>query len=670
MTDTMIRTGNAVPSAAPEDRFDNSIALDLAANSPDDSYRDRENNLRRTLKWMERAATGIPAVEAANKAEQARDAAMLSAGMFATPAAGIAATTDGKYFTVPGTPPDNFISLYKNTGGVASLVLTYPSKVAVDTIMALIQAFTARAGVAYSFDDQSGFPIVQIKADGAIKTSGSTVENFQGDALEMTDEYGMIYNRLGLAESTINGLRIAYDTERNGISFEDQNGFVVARISNSATFFGLQEAEDDGGFSKALIPQLGQQQRTKIKQVIVYGQSLSRGSMAKPPISVSQPYGNLMLKGGVKTRVADAWYDASEFVPLIETVDTETSTEGETPSSGLCNGITRRALEIGERLEDWTFAAMSPGAGGRSVEQLSPKPLGEGQYDNMLIQIADTKTLCDSLDQEYSVWCYFWVQGEANHPLNMTEEERTSKTYLYSQRQMYIFDGLSEQIMEITGQKFRPYLFTYQVNAHRRYSFKTMPIALAHWRLSKSRPDVVVSTPCYIFPVAEDNLHLTAEGSWLMGEYTSRAAYVTMINRAEKWRPLEPVSVKWADSAIIVKYHVPGGKLVIDTALATQAQNQGFDLWIDPDTLDDKITTVEVISDDEVRINLSAPADPRSVLSYARGRSGMVSGPVVGARGNVRDTMGDFDKATSPSGVEHSLHNASVAFEYNRKTGF
>ncbi|WP_288075999.1 hypothetical protein [Pseudomonas sp.] len=64
-------------------------------------------------------------------AEAARDAAQLSAGVYVDTSAGLAATTNGKYFSVPSADINEYLILYKNNSGVALEVKRYPSSTAV-----------------------------------------------------------------------------------------------------------------------------------------------------------------------------------------------------------------------------------------------------------------------------------------------------------------------------------------------------------------------------------------------------------------------------------------------------------------------------------------------------------------------------------------------------------
>ncbi len=288
-------------------------------------------------------------------------------------------------------------------------------------------------------------------------------------------------------------------------------------------------------------------------------------------------------------------------------------------------------------------------------------------FENLVQTITDCKRLSDALGKSYSVWAYAWEQGETNY----IDSFETSP-YQYMQYQLNLFDTLTEKIVGITGQKFRPYLFSYQVGAHRKYNKDTMLIALSQWRISRQRADVVLAVPVYMFKVAADNLHLTNEASWLMGEYKSRALHHTMIRRSGKWRPLEPVAVDWTADHIDIKFHVPRGELVLDDALATLTANFGFDIREDGAVVTDLISSVTVTAPDTVRLALTKATSNNTVLSYARGRPGdpAHSGPITGARGNLRDTHGLYDTAVSPLGNTFALHNPCVMFEYNRNTGF
>lgn len=128
---TTYNTGNAVGSTDARDLYDNAQALDEAVNGTGSTYTDRRGVKRKTLKWMETAATGVPAVQAAldaeaaqTAAELARDAAFVNANVYADTAVGLAATTNGQQFQVVS---GDTIIRYKNNAGTAEKLAEYPS---------------------------------------------------------------------------------------------------------------------------------------------------------------------------------------------------------------------------------------------------------------------------------------------------------------------------------------------------------------------------------------------------------------------------------------------------------------------------------------------------------------------------------------------------------------
>lgn len=597
----------------------------------------------------------------ANIATHVLEGVTISSNVFGSTTLGIAGTVNLQYFTVVSSDPNEYIILYQNVAGVATEKKRYPSLVMMQKILDVIDDFGSDgSGTAFAFQDGMGFVMLKFLIDGAIDMINGKIERTDFSGLELSDENGFLYAYFGVQNSMINGLPFAVDQQFQGFEFQDEAGFILGKATEKGAYFGLPPAS--GGTTVSPVAQLNQQKRTNILGIINYGQSLSRGAYSLPPISLVQSYFNIMLKSGVLVRSFESTYDPSGFVPLVASTN---GNEGETPVSGMCDGIVRRLVEEdGEDPASWVFAGMSPGRGGQSVAQLSPFPLGtQGLYEGVIEQVRDSVKLAKSLNKTYSVWAYHWAQGENDASLQ-------TPRYTYSEQMAELFDQMTVAMMQETGQKFRPYLFTYQMNANRRYNRDKMLVAQAQWSLSKTRADVVLTTPNYIFARVDDNNHLTNEASWLLGEYASRAMKHTMVSKNGKWRPLEPESVVWTDTHIDITYHVPQGKIVIDDALVVTAINSGFDIWVTRSTPLSLITTVEAISANTVRVNLSAPAPSDAYLTYAMGRSGDVSGPVIGARGNVRDTHGEHDKATSPGGVLYPLHNASIAYEFHRNSGF
>lgn len=577
---------------------------------------------------------------------------------------------DGQYFYVKPTNPLLFSrSLYKRINAQTSIHIVDDASAASvakigDTANSLAKKLNDlnSTKVAVQVEDDFNFVLLKLLNNGALDFLKGRIGN-DTNGLMLSDRAGNTMARFSSKQSNINGL-VVEPISAPGVRFVDDYGFVLP----GGNFSGLGTRVDPTPSAPTeLALSLNQQWRTDHMHIIGYGQSLSRGAYSLPVISLTQPFYNLMLAGGTKARAMEAGYDNTSYVPLIESVK---GNDGETPVTALCNGLVRRAVADGENAADWVFIGSSPGMGGQTVEALGPG--GLGYYEKTIQLIKDSAALSASMGKSYSVWAYCWDQGESNYSTTGSGRTGTKSAYQYAQLQLELFDAMSREIAKISSQKFRPYAFTYQVAGHRKYGRDSMPMALAQWRVSRQRPDVVMVVPAYIFPTHTDLLHLTNEASWLLGEYRSRAMYETMIRRNGKWRPLEPETVDWQAGHIDIKFHVPSGQLVLDAALVAETPNYGFDIREAGALVADLISGVEVTGRDTVRLTLSREASVDALLSYARGRPGdpNASGPVIGARGNLRDTHGLYDKGVSPLGNTFDLHNWCVMFEFDRKNGF
>lgn len=85
------------------------------------------------------------------EAQTARDQAVSASGIYASTAAGLAATTNGQHFCTPSVDSAEYLVLYRNNAGTAVEVSTYPSKAAVDAAVTAatytgLTEITANAG--------------------------------------------------------------------------------------------------------------------------------------------------------------------------------------------------------------------------------------------------------------------------------------------------------------------------------------------------------------------------------------------------------------------------------------------------------------------------------------------------------------------------------------------
>lgn len=485
----------------------------------------------------------------------------------------------------------------------------------------------------------------------------------------LADKSGRTFLRYANDSLYFLNLKIDLNKANGVLHISDNSGKTLFRLSEKGTLYaskyvGLPEQSSLENDYLHTIARNGQWDLTDIILMLVYGQSLSRGSTAQPIISSAQPFQNVMLKSGVLTRSNENGYDQSAFIPLVENWT-------ETPASGICNTFSKRFQDNTGRTSP-VLASASTGDGGRTIEELSRG--GLGFFENTVEEIRDMFTLAQSQNKTFSALTYNWYQGESNQ-LADDNSLVSSCVHEYISKLVKLKRDLDSEVLNITNQKFLPSMFMYQVASHRRlYQSKNMRVALAQLKISNEYDDFIMSTPAYCLKHNTDHLHLTSEGSWLLGAYTSRAIYETIV-MSNKWKPLQPSWVDWKPTEIIVGGWNPRGTtLVLDNALCALTENFGFDLFTPDAVLIDIISSVTLIDKNTIKITLSAPAPNNAILCCGRGRDYMNSndlgGELTGSRTNIRDNHGDFDEVTSPTGTTYKLHNASVMWQYSRKDGF
>lgn len=136
---TEMPTDNPIPSSDPSDLLFNAPRFDEFMNGDGDKFTDRKGRQRNTLSSLERdfpnsgdnmqraEVASTSAVDAAGRAESARDASLIQAGVYVTEAAGRAAVADGQAFKVQGSGAVAAYEYRRVSAAVSTLIATYPS---------------------------------------------------------------------------------------------------------------------------------------------------------------------------------------------------------------------------------------------------------------------------------------------------------------------------------------------------------------------------------------------------------------------------------------------------------------------------------------------------------------------------------------------------------------
>lgn len=163
----------------------------------------RDNRIR--LQFNDVSESLESAQAAAQRAEVARDAAQLSAGVYDDIATGLLPknTVSGQYFSVPSDISGEFLILYKNVDGTAVEINRYSSaelKETVDHIEGKVEGIERGSApfIAFSVEDEDGRSALSVDDSGRVRAPSLVVTTMESEAqgvetligFAITDEAG------------------------------------------------------------------------------------------------------------------------------------------------------------------------------------------------------------------------------------------------------------------------------------------------------------------------------------------------------------------------------------------------------------------------------------------------------------------------------------------------
>lgn len=216
------------------------------------------------------------ASSSATAAATAKDAAQLSAGVYANTTAGLAATTTGKYFSVPSANTNEYLILYLNSSGTAVQQQIYPSATAViDTVgIQTINSTTPVASGSWSGATYSMFNAVPSSITGFITTINVAVASLGSfNVLVVTLDVG---GTLTLVSSTSVSLRAGFNSLTN-LSIPIVSGQYIGLFGSSGIYTagsGLDAWYTTGipttGTSKVVLANLGLQLQAVVMGSVIH----------------------------------------------------------------------------------------------------------------------------------------------------------------------------------------------------------------------------------------------------------------------------------------------------------------------------------------------------------------------------------------------------------------
>lgn len=658
MTDTMYKTGNPVPSADPKDRHDNSIALDEAVNSEKDTYIDRENNLRRTLKWMERAADGIAAIGAADRAENAADraesaalASVTNGNVFASVAEGLAATPAGKSFYVMATESTRFLDMYVNQAGAAVYKSSSPSATYVIEAMIIAKEALAMSddrslsvkfpwavadddlnpilavrgdGIAHAvLDELPGLPMISnyrwacVDADGVvligIKWTGEVIiYGAGGGSSDITFAQGPD----GGTDIFVTRGDSTYQLTSSG------NNLNPSVSSGTVTYASVGPVTTQ---ERKVIPSNGELAAfvKRIIHILSSGQSLSMGDTSQA-ITLTAPAANrlLTIQSGMLLTNQDATLTGAMVSPFIPM----RCAGKEVPAAQMAAQLNANRCVPAD-------AALLTSCHGRNGRQISSLSKGTLYYNNMMTCVAEASGEANRMGLGYSIPFVDWIQGEA--------DTRAAKGYYY-EKLIQLQKDYTADIGAITGNPVEIPILLDQVSSMSNYNVEKSFVPLEQLQASLDFPDkFVLAGPKYWLDYNTDGTHMTAAGYARVGSMHRRAA--DAIINGFSWMPTHAVGAKRSGDTVVVEFYTPQGHLTVDTGTVSNPGNWG--LVFEDSTGVVAIQSVKLLPGNKVEIKLaSVPTGTDAFVGIAdRGIPGQVSGRLHGARSCLRDSSTDKD---------------------------
>lgn len=378
----------------------------------------------------------------------------------------------------------------------------------------------------------------------------------------------------------------------------------------------------------------------ELNHIFSYGQSLSIGFASEGPISTTQRFNALMSSSGM--------FDTTfpSLAPMVQSVD-------ETPVQGMADAIAERIIAE-QRVSspadiDFTVLGSAPGVSGVSVAYLS-KGAGTGAYERVTSSCTNAKAAAAAINKTYGVFSVTWTQGEED----MVEGTDPA---VYTTAVKKLFSDLNTDLSAITLQTQPFPVVMYQVASWKRCGAPTPAIGLAQDAMCTNSSLLFLACPAYFFEYT-DGLHLTGVSYKWMGAYYGRALKRILLD-GFAWAPLRCTEAVAAGTSIIAKFNVPTAPLVLDTVNVSDPGNYGFNV-VNSSGTDISISSVDVISENRVKIQTSAPIPTGCFLRY--GWNGTeTTGRTTGPRGCLRDSDPlIFD----PTNLNLPMYNWCTMFQY------
>ncbi|WP_025903280.1 sialate O-acetylesterase [Tatumella sp. UCD-D_suzukii] len=616
-------TGNSVPSTAVLDFQDNVQVLDSLLNGDAIEVTARTGKELKSIAYLQNVLTSLD----------------VGSFTFSDTATGISGTTDGQYFR---TPHDDSFFYYRNDNGTAVYVASIASY---ESIQYLQNALAGTSGLVYKGDGPV-YPIAIDRESNVIIGYNSQTDTIVAPGIDnhlrFLSEHGEVLSSpefiYPLLIDSQNNVILGYDAKADSIIGAGIRDFLKLLSANrqaeslSDSVYPLlidsqnnvvlgYDAEQD----RVIGSGIGKTSEWKdepfpysiamkaINQNFSYGQSLSMGAYGAPALSLTQPFNNVMFKGGVLGT------DYSAFAPLVEATQ-------ETVCSCAANYFDLASQkENGIGAGNFVTLTSAPGAPGQRITQLNK---GTDRYDKYLLpQIKGGY----ALNNDLHIDTVFWMQGEADSGDGDYHVETLES---YKALFTALINDINADVKAATSQENPVIFLTYQ---HSSYT-QEGNTQEAFLQMEQEDDRVYVIFPTYFLPHISDRLHLTSVGYKWAGSYFGRARKQILIDKIKPKR-IRAISATHYGNKIHVKFIVPNPPLSFDTLLMPETENYGFCVKSGDDIL--SVQSLSVSGGDTVIITMSENIVGDNIqVRYAYDYNG--ANQLKGSSGNLTDSCEDY----------------------------
>ena len=585
---------------------------------------DRDYRIR--MQFNDVTETVATAEAAADRAELARDAAQLTAGIKDDIAHGLRTTISGQYFSVPSPQGKESLVLYKNEAGVEVFIDEYPNAAALKNTQEVVAELSVNAGPYRSAE-----------------TSMGAIEPLL--AFTQKDAHGKSYSLLAFMPDS----RIESDPLKKFVSAQvggmtmvdaevaDWGGYVFAQRDANGVLYAVSGVKADGtqylpGYNAGM-------SKGAIIHIVFNGQSNAAGDDAKSPLSTDATgWGALMFSRGVTT-----WNSADHpttpasrvgfsLVPLV-------ASGVETRANGLADAYKAR-LTGASRFSpaasntDPDVLVSFAGLGGRKLTELGPEDDGAsgrmgarppgGHWPTLMDDIVRGKAAAAVAGRAYQLPGWIYDQGESEGDLMMyyggTSSIPSVIVSSYATKLLAMAVAFDTQARAITGQT-RPIPLFITPPSYNQLT----PTAMLD--VTDASPLVFMVGPRYQMPSAKNasnglagtsqnwgnEIHYTPDGQRWIGEMCAKVMH-RVLNEGEDWQPLRVLSAAKVDATHIdLVFHVPRPPLVIDTTLLPKARGFGVTIVggnIDAPSGTRQITSAAELLPDGRTVRMTFPSIP------------------------------------------------------------